>query len=109
MSELAPVNQTCPDADEVIATLRAHEAELRGVGIKRLSLFGSVARGDAVPDSDVDLAVELDRSARIDLFKLIALEERIGKLLGRKVDLVPEPIEKPRLRRNVERDRKLAF
>ena len=39
-------------ADDVIARLRAHEAELRAAGIKRLSLFGSVARGEAGPDSD---------------------------------------------------------
>ena len=105
MSELA----TRTLADDVIATLRAHEAELRAAGIRRLSLFGSVARGDAGPESDVDLAVELDRAARIDLIRLIGREERIGDLVGRKVDLVPEPVEKPRLCINIERDRKIAF
>jgi hypothetical protein len=109
MSEQATRTQSCPTADDVIAILRAHEAELRAAGIRRLSLFGSVARGDAGPDSDVDLAVELDREARIGLFKLIELEERIGELVGRKVDLLPEPVEKLRLRRNIDRDRKLAF
>lgn len=59
-------------ADEVIATLRAHEAELRAAGLKRLSLFGSVARGDHEADSDVDLAVEFDRSAQMDLFQLFS-------------------------------------
>ena len=101
--------QGCPNADDVIAILRAHELELRAAGIRRASLFGSVARGDAGPESDVDLAMELDREARIDLVRLIDLEERIGDLLGRKVDLLPEPVEKPRLRANIERDRKLAF
>jgi predicted nucleotidyltransferase len=100
---------TRPVADEVIAIPRAHEAELRAAGIKSLSLFGSVARGDAGPDSDVDLAVELDREARIGLFRLIELEEKIGELVGRKVDLLPEPVEKARLRANIERDRKVAF
>jgi predicted nucleotidyltransferase len=98
-----------PTADDVLGILRAHEAELRAAGIRRLSLFGSVARGDAGPDSDVDLAVELDRAARIGLIELIRLEERIGDLVGRKVDLLPEPIEKARLRANIERDRKVAF
>ena len=46
-------------AEHVIATLRAHEAELHRAGIRHLSLFGSVARGDATVDSDVDLVVEL--------------------------------------------------
>jgi predicted nucleotidyltransferase len=98
-----------PMADDVIAILRAHEAELRAAGIKRLSLFGSVARGGAGPDSDVDLAVELDREARIGLFELIRLEEWIADLVGPKVELLPEPIEKARLRANIERDRKIAF
>ena len=50
MSEQATRTRTCPLADDVIVTLRAHEAELRAAGINRLSLFGSVARGDAGSD-----------------------------------------------------------
>lgn len=96
-------------AEQVLATLRAHEAELRAAGIRRLSLFGSVARGDDEADSDVDLAAELDPAARIGLFALAGLERRLGALLGRKVDLLPEPVEKPRLRANIERDRRRAF
>lgn len=96
-------------AEQVLATLRAHEAELRAAGIRRLSLFGSVARGDDAADSDVDLAAELDPAARIDLVRLVGLERQIGALLGRKVDLLPEPVEKPRLRANIERDRRRAF
>lgn len=96
-------------ADKVIATLRAHEAELRQAGIRRLSLIGSVARGDAQDDSDVDLAAELDPEAKIGLFALGALERRLAELVGRKVDLLPEPVEKARLRANIERDRRRAF
>jgi predicted nucleotidyltransferase len=96
-------------ADHVIATLRAHEPELRQAGIRHLSLFGSVARGDAEADSDIDLAAELDPAARIGLFALGALERRLAQLVGRKVDLLPEPVEKPRLRANIDRDRRRAF
>jgi predicted nucleotidyltransferase len=96
-------------AEQVIATLRAHEAELRAAGIRRLSLFGSVARGDAEAESDVDLAAEFDPAARMDLIRLVGLERRLGELLGRPVDLLPEPVEKPRLRANIERDRVRAF
>ena len=96
-------------ADYVIATLQAHEEELRRAGIRRLSFFGSVARGDAEADSDVDLAAELDPEARIGLFALGALERRLTELVGRQVDLLPEPIEKPRLRANIDRDRRRAF
>lgn len=96
-------------AELVIATLRAHEAELRVAGIRRLSVFGSVARGDAGPDSDVDLAAELEPAARIGLVGLAALERRLAGLLGRRVDLLSEPVEKARLRGSIERDRRLAF
>jgi predicted nucleotidyltransferase len=96
-------------AEHVIATLRAHEAELRKAGIRHLSLFGSVARGDAEDESDVDLAAELDPDAGIGLFALGALERRLANLVGRKVDLLPEPVEKPRLRTNIEQDRRRAF
>jgi len=96
-------------ADTVISTLRAHAAELRAAGIRHLSLFGSLARGEAEADSDVDLAAELDREAHIDLFSLAGLERRLSEILGRKVDLIPEPVEKARLRENIERDRRRAF
>ena len=66
-------------AEHVIATLQAHETELRRVGILHLSLFGSVARGDAEASSDVDLAAELDPEARIGLFALGALERRLAE------------------------------
>ena len=96
-------------AGQVIATLRAHEAELRAAGIRRLSLFGSVARGDHEGDSDVDLAAELASEARVGLFALNALERRLAELVGRRVDLLPEPVEKPRLHAGIERDRIRVF
>jgi predicted nucleotidyltransferase len=100
---------TLPRAEDVLAILRANEAELRAAGVRRLSLFGSVARGDAEADSDVDLAVVLDRDAHIGLWGLVGLEERLSELLGRPVDLVPEPVEKRRLQVNIDRDRLNAF
>ena len=96
-------------AERVIAALRTHEVELRDAGVRRLSLFGSVARGDGAADSDVDLAAEFDPDARMDLFRLIALERRIAEIVGCRVDLLPEPIEKLRLQVNIDRDRRLAF
>jgi predicted nucleotidyltransferase len=105
----ATTTTTTDLAEQVIATLRAHEAELRAAGVQCLSLFGSVARGDADAGSDIDLAAELDPRAGVDLFRLAALERRIGELLGRRVDLLPEPAEKPRLQAGIDRDRRLAF
>ena len=46
--------------DQVLAILSAHQAELRELGVKSLALFGSVARDEARPDSDVDLLIEFE-------------------------------------------------
>ena len=96
-------------AERVIATLRAHEAELRQAGLRSLSLFGSVARGETETDSDIDLAAEFDPAARMDLLQLTALERRIAELLGSPVDFLPEPVEKRRLQDQINRDRQRAF
>ena len=96
-------------ATDVITTLRAHGPALRAAGIRSLYLFGSVARGEARPDSDIDLLAEFDPSAKIDLIRLVGLERELGNLLGRSVQILPEPISKPRLRAEVERDRVRAF
>ena len=96
-------------AERVIATLRAHEVELRQAGLRSLSLFGSVARGEAETDSDIDLAAEFDPAARMDLLRLTALERRITELVGRPVNLLPEPVEKHRLQDQINRDRRRTF
>ncbi len=96
-------------AERILGILRAHEADLRRAGVRHLSLFGSIARGDAGTASDIDLAAEFDPAARMDLFRLTALERRITEILGRRVDLLPEPVEKLRLRANIDRDRRRAF
>ena len=93
----------------IVATLQAHETELRRAGIRHLSLFGSFARGDADAASDVDLAVEFDPAARMDLFRLTGLERRIAEILGWRVDLLPESVQQPRLQANIDRDRRRAF
>jgi hypothetical protein len=97
------------DRDEVIRRLRAHEAELRAMGVERLSLFGSVARGEAGPESDVDLAAEFDRSRPFGMFQFAALEGRLRDLVGRSVDLVGEPARKARVQQAIEGDRIRAF
>jgi predicted nucleotidyltransferase len=96
-------------ADDVVAGLREHEAELRAAGICRLSLFGSLARAEHRPDSDIDLAAEFDPAAGIGLLDLVALERRLSEILGRAVDLLPEPVEKRRLQAKIDRDRQRAF
>jgi predicted nucleotidyltransferase len=96
------------DKDAIVGALQTHRAELQEGGFAHVALFGSVARGNARPDSDVDLLVELDRSKPLGL-KFFSTVERVEQILGRKVDVVTLPIKKARLARSIERDRVNAF
>ena len=70
-------------------------------------LFGSFARGEETPLSDVDLLVEYDTS--ISLLKHAAMICELEKILGRPVDIVQEKLLRPRVRENVTQDRKLIY
>jgi predicted nucleotidyltransferase len=97
------------DCGQLLATLRAHETELREAGVAQLSLFGSRARGDARPDSDVDLLASLDKSRRLSLLDVVCLEVRLADLLGVKVDLIVHGTLKPRVQQSVQRELLRAF
>ena len=96
-------------SDRVVAALQAHEPELRAAGIRSLSIFGSVARGEDHAGSDVDIVIRLDPDAHVGLVRLIALERRLTELLQRPVQLLPEPTDSPRLSIHLERDRQRVF
>jgi predicted nucleotidyltransferase len=81
---------------EALAILQAHREELRRRHVKSLALFGSVARDEAGPDSDVDLLVEFEETP--SLLTLIALEQELSDLLGVAVDLVPRGALRPAFR-----------
>ena len=89
--------------DEVLRILAEHRDELRAAGVRSLSLFGSVARDEAGPDSDVDLLVEFD-DRPIGLFEYLGIEEMIAGWLGCKVDLVDPRGLKAGLRDRVLRE-----
>jgi uncharacterized protein len=74
------------ERDDAITTLKEHEAELRQLGVRHLYLFGSTVRGEALPDSDVDLFVDYERG-RFNLFDLMEVRERASEILGRKADV----------------------
>ena len=95
--------------EQVIATLREHELELKAAGVVRLSLFGSAARGDHRPDSDIDLLAAFDESMRISLLDMAGIEIQLSELLGQKVDLVEEGTLKPRVKKRVEAETLRAF
>jgi uncharacterized protein len=88
--------------EHVLQILHQNKAEINTYGVKTLALFGSVARGEAHPGSDVDLLVEFDRP--VGLFGLIALQQRLEELLGCSVDLGTPDSLKNRIRTQIMED-----
>ncbi len=86
---------------EVLNQLASHRGELRELGVKSLSLFGSVARNQASPDSDVDLLVTFDRP--VGLFHFARVRRRLEEILGSPVDLVTEEALRAEMREQIQR------
>jgi predicted nucleotidyltransferase len=88
---------------DVLKILRRETAKLRTrFGVKRLALFGSVARDEARPDSDVDVLVDFDGPVTLDRY--MGLKFHLEDALGARVDLVTTSGLKPRARPVVERE-----
>ena len=97
------------DKERILAILRKHAPVLQAAGLVHLRVFGSVARGEASPQSDVDLLAEFDRSKRLTLVTIGRIESRLGDLLDAKVDLSsPDWMREPVLNQ-VLREAVLAF
>ena len=93
------------DKGENLRLLSEHRDELRErFGVKSLAIFGSVARGDAKPKSDVDIVVEFDPQAHVGLFKMVELKEFLEKVLGCPVDVVTLDGLRPWMRELVQRE-----
>ena len=71
--------------DEILAIVRAHQKSLQKLGVKSLSLFGSGARNQIQPDSDVDFLVEFD--SPVGLFGLFQVQHYLEEILERSVDI----------------------
>lgn len=87
--------------DDVLRILAEHREEISEFGIERLALFGSVARDEARPGSDVDGLAKFRPEAQAGLFEVVRLKARLEELLGVPVDLVKEDALKHRLRERV--------
>ncbi len=85
--------------DEILRLLAEHRRELDGFGVGSVAIFGSAARDEARPDSDVDVLVEF--SAPVGLFGFVRLKNYLEGLLGRTVDLVTPDALKERLREEI--------
>jgi uncharacterized protein len=93
------------ERERSLRVLREAAPRLRARGITQLSLFGSMARGEAGPDSDIDLLIEVDPDAGFGLSDLVDLQEELGDLLGRPINFAFASGMRPWLRDWIEEDR----
>jgi predicted nucleotidyltransferase len=87
--------------DEAIARLKQSESVLKEAGVTHLYLFGSTVRGEARPDSDVDLFFDYERED-FGLFQLMDVKELAADILGTKTDMIPREGLHHMLRQRIE-------
>lgn len=94
--KLSAANTKQDSLDTMLQSLREKLPELQArYGVKSLGVFGSHVRGQQKKRSDLDLLIEFNDQAPVTLVGFVALERELGKLVGRKVDLVERDTLKP--------------
>lgn len=102
MSRMLQIGDTTVDESGLADLCRRYH-------VRELSLFGSSARGEMQPDSDIDLLVDFLPDAEIDLVDFAGLMLELSHLLGRKVDLVSKSGLKPLIRASVIGEARLLY
>lgn len=97
------------DTNRVIVILQNHAPELKAAGIVHLRVFGSVARGEASSQSDVDLLADFDKSRRFTLVSVGRIQSRLTEMLGTQVDLSSSEWMRESARKKALREAVLAF
>jgi uncharacterized protein len=87
--------------DEAISRLRRYAADLKRLGVERLYMFGSTARGEANEDSDVDLFFDHEKG-KLGLFELMDVKERAASILGQRADIMTRNSLHPLLKKRIE-------
>ena len=95
--------------DDVIARLKQAEPALRARGIRRAAVFGSVARGDERPGSDIDIMIEIDPDTHLSVYEYVGLKEYVAGLFEGSVDVVSRDGLKPYVRPAATADAIYAF
>lgn len=89
--------------DEVIEKLRRNADAVKGMGATSLYLFGSFARNEAAPDSDLDLFIDYERSRNFSLIDLISIKQYLEEAMTAEVDLTTRDSLHPMLKDEIER------
>jgi predicted nucleotidyltransferase len=97
------------DKAGIIAKLETMEASLRARGVAHAALFGSYARGEAGPDSYIDIMIEIESSAPMDLFAYIDIVHFVEDLFPLRVDVSNRAAQRPHIRSSADRDAVYAF
>ncbi len=97
------------DRQAIIAKLRESEAALRARGVAHAALFGSRARGDHRPESDIDIMVEIEPAASVSVWDYVGLKDYIADLFPGRVDVVSREGLKAHLRPTATVDAVYAF
>jgi predicted nucleotidyltransferase len=95
---------------EALDILIANRDALRARGVQHAALFGSVARGEAGPESDLDILIDLDPQAKLGIFQYAGIRRYISELFATdSIDIVDRAALKPHVRPSAESDAIYAF
>jgi hypothetical protein len=97
------------DRQEIIAKLRENKAALRARGVAHAALFGSHARGENRPDSDIDLLIDIAPQAAVGLWEYVDITQYLEDLFSSPVDVANRSHLKSHVRPSAEREALYAF
>jgi uncharacterized protein len=97
------------DKQDILTRLRENEAALKARGVTHAAVFGSRARGDNRPDSDIDIMIDIDPEAPVGVWEYAGLKRYIASLFDGPVDVIDRGALKPYVRPPAEGDAVYAF
>lgn len=95
--------------EDAVKVVKENAQAIRGHGVAHLALFGSIARGDTHPDSDIDVVVDLEPGRKFSLLDLSGLRLLLYELFGQETDVVIREDLKPKFRARIAADEVSVF